>query len=281
MNRQFFLRCVQYELTLSLTLKGTEKTIKQAMRHSFLGDILMLSTARVSIPVPVEARLKNNASFNDNVNDFAREDLIGFKRPIAATFALVAPISVAFVYQGFGLIATLQVGAIISFIVAAGIYFVGKEEWPSIVAEFQEHAAAKKKAVADLRCGFGESSFLSNGRAPRFYEHDHGVLVLADAGDLKTLFFDVSSDGEDPRWELYQNGDMNRRVWRWLRLPVSREIVKFSAEGSKLNQRAPAAKIGSIEAWEAVNVALGEPLDGSVIHRSFDELKDAVEQLVR
>ena len=240
----------------------------------------MLSTARVSIPVPVAARLKSSAEFNDNVNDYAREDLIGFKRPLAAAFALIAPVAVAFVYQGAGLIPALQVGLVISFIVGAGVYLVGKQEWPNIVAEFQSHAMAKKKAVADLRCGFGESSFLSNGRAPRFFEHEHGVLVLADAGDLKTLFFDVSGDGDDPRWALYENGEMNRRVWRWLRLPVSRELVKFSAEGSKLNQRGAAPRIDSIDAWEAVNIALGEPLDGAVIHRSFDELVESVERLV-
>ena len=241
----------------------------------------MLSTARVSIPVSVAARLKTTAEFNDNVSEYAREDLIGFKRPIAAAFALIAPVAVAFVYQGDGIVPALKLGLIIMLIVGIGIYFVGKQEWPNIVAEFQSHAIAKKRAVADLRCGFGESSFLSNGRAPRFFEHDHGVLVLADAGDLKTLFFDVANDGNDPRWALYESGEMNRRVWRWLRLPVSRELVKFTAEGSKLNQRAAAPKISLIDAWEAVNIALGEPLDGSIIHRSFDELVETVERLVR
>ena len=240
----------------------------------------MLSTARVSIPVPVAARLESSASFHDNVNEFAREDLIGFKRPLAATFALIAPLAVAFAYQGAGLAGAAQVGLVIIAIVGAGVYFVGKQEWPNIVSEFQARASEKKKAVADLRCGFGESSFLSNGRAPSFFEHEHGVLVLADAGDLKTLFFDISNDDEDPRWALYESGELNRRIWRWLRLPVSREIVKFSTEGSKLNKRPPAPKISSIEAWEAVNVALGEPLDGSVIHRSFDELQESVERLI-
>lgn len=240
----------------------------------------MLSTARVSIPVPVASRLKSNAGFNDNVNEFAREDLIGFKRPIAAAFAVIAPIAVAFAYQSSGFAGAAQVGIVILAIVCTGIYFIGRAEWPNIVAEFQAHSDAKKKAVADLRCGFGESSFLSNGRSPQFFEHDHGVLVLADAGDLKTLFFDISNDGSDPRWALYESGEMNRRVWRWLRLPVSREIVKFSTEGSKLTQRPSAPKIRSIDAWEAINLSLGEPLDGAVIHRSFDELKESAERLV-
>ena len=240
----------------------------------------MLSTARVEIPAPVTARLRNAASFNDNVNEFAREDLIGFKRPIAAAFALIAPVALALVYQGSGIGATLQASALILVIVIAGVYLAGRKEWPDIVAAFQERSIEKRKAVADLRCGFGESSFLSNGRSPRFIEHEHGVFALADAGDLKTLFFDISNDGADPRWELYVSGEMNRRVWRWLRLPVSREVVKFSTEGSKMVQKSKTPKIDSIEAWEAVNVALGEPLDGALIHRPFDELLETVEQLV-
>ncbi len=240
----------------------------------------MLSTARVAIPVPVAARLKTNAAFSDNVNEYAREDLIGFKRPIAAAFALITPVVLAFVYQGAGFIPMLQVAGVMVFLVGGGVCFIGRQEWPTIVAEFQTHALAKKRAVADLRCGFGESSFLSNGRSPRFFEYDHGVLVLADAGDLKTLFFDISNDGHDPRWTLYADGEMHRRVWRWLRLPVSREVVKFSTEGSKLASNGAPLEIRSIEAWEAVNVALGEPLDGSVIHRPFDELVEMVERLV-
>ncbi|NOX84158.1 MAG: hypothetical protein GXP06_14470 [Alphaproteobacteria bacterium] len=240
----------------------------------------MLSTARVAIPVPVAVRLKTDAAFFDNVNDYARDDLIGFKRPIAAAFALIAPVAMAFVYQGEGAVPALKIAAMITVIVGAGVYFVGKQEWPNIVAEFQTLARAKKRAIADLRCGFGESSFLSNGRSPRFFEYEHGVIAMADAGDLKTLFFDIPNDGADPRWEQYCDGELHRRVWRWLRLPVSREVVKFSTEGSKLASTGAPPMIGSIEAWEAVNVALGEPLDGSLIHRPFDELVEMVERLV-
>ncbi|NNE42206.1 MAG: hypothetical protein HKN14_14955 [Marinicaulis sp.] len=240
----------------------------------------MLSTARVSIPAPVEIRLKNAAEFCDNVNEYAREDLIGFKRPIAAAFALTAPLALALVYKSAGFVPMVFTAATICAIVGVGIYFIGKQEWPSIVSEFKTQSTAKRKAIADLRCGFGESSFLSNGRSPRFFEYDHGVIVLADAGDLKTLFFDISNDGSDQRWEMYQNGDLYRRVWRWIRLPVSREVVKFSSEGSKLAYSGKPAHIDSIDAWEAVNVSLGEPLDGAIIHRPFDELTESVERLI-
>jgi hypothetical protein len=240
----------------------------------------MLTTARVDIPAQIAARLKVTADYSDNVNDYAREDLIGFKRPIAAAFALVMPFAVVFAYEADGPWFAIQLAGAIIALVAGGLFVIGRQEWPNIVEEFQTSVMAKKKAIADLRCGFGESSFLSNGRAPKFFLHDHGVLVLADAGDLKTLFFDISNDGTDPRWELYESGEICRRVWRWLRLPVSREVVKFSTEGARLARIGEPPRIQSIEAWEAINVSLGEPMDGAIIHESFDEVVDNVQRMM-
>ncbi len=240
----------------------------------------MLTTARVDIPSAIVARLKNAADYSDNVNDYARDDLVSFKRPIAAAFALLAPVTMAFAYHAGGPWMTLQIAGAVVAMVAGGLYVIGREEWPGIVLEFQSSVMAKRKAIADLRCGFGESSFLSNGQAPHFFEHANGVLALADAGDLKTLFFDISKDGSDPRWALYQSGEMRRRVWRWLRLPVSREVVKFSTEGGRLARVAEAQKIPSVEAWEAINVALGEPMDGAIIHRPYEELIDDIKRLM-
>ncbi len=240
----------------------------------------MLTTARVEIPAPIVARLKHAADYSDNVNDYAREDLIGFNRPLAAAFALITPLTLALTYQAGGAVMTLKLALVMIVMVAGGIYVIGRREWPNIVAKFQDCVMAKRQAIADLRCGFGESSFLSNGRAPKFYEHANGVLVFADAGDLKTLFFDISKDGSDPRWELYQNGEIRRRVWRWLRMPVSREVVKFSTEGARLARVEKAPMIPTIEAWEAINVALGEPMDGAIIHRPFDEVIDDVNRMM-
>lgn len=239
----------------------------------------MLTTAQVGLPAPVEARLKNEAAYSEDVHDYAREDLIGFKRPLAAAFALVAPFTLAVIGRASGLADVTIAALIIAGVLVFGLVIVGKLEWPNIVARFQHCAMVKRRAAADLRCGFGESSFLSNSRAPRFFEHENGVLVLADAGDFKTLFFDVDKSGGDPRWALYLNGGLNRKIWRWLRLPVSRELLRFSTEGSKIEPSKPPMEIRSIDAWEAINVALGEPLDGAVIHRPFDEVTEAVERL--
>jgi len=238
----------------------------------------MLTTARVDIPAPVVSRLKRYAEYSENVNDYAREDLVGFKRPVAAAFALLTPFTLAFAYLADGPWMTVQIAGAIFAMVAGGLFVIGRQEWPAIVENFQNSVMTKRKAVADLRCGFGESSFLSNGRAPRFFEYAHGVLAVTDAGDLKTLFFDIPNDGSDPRWELYRSGELQRRVWRWLRLPVSREVVKFATEGAKLGRAAEPLRIETIEAWEAVNVSLGEPMDGAIIHRPFEDVVETIER---
>ncbi len=240
----------------------------------------MYNTARVDIPAPIEVRLKRSSEFVDNIMEFAREDLIGFRRPLAATFAFTAPLVLAFVYQAAGFLPMFKIASSYFVVAAAGLYLVGRDQWPDLVDEFETRTVEKRKAVADLKCGFTESSFLSLVRAPRFIEHDHGVLVFADVGDFKTLFFSISNDVSDPRWRPYVEGELSRRVWRWMRLPVSRELIKFGVEGSKLQLHSEPPKINSIDVWEAVNVALGEPLDGAVIHRPFDELTESIGRLL-
>ena len=241
----------------------------------------MLNTDRVAIPAPVEVRLKRSAQFVDNIMDFAREDLIGFKRPLAATFAFTAPLVMAFVYHAGGLVYMLQIGASYLIVGLGGLYLVGREAWPKIVDEFEARTIEKRRALADLKCGFSELSFLNLSRAPRYFEHENGVIIFADAGDFRTLFFTIENSDRDDRWNLYINGEFDRRVWRWLRLPVSRDIVKFSTEASKLpTVKSDPQRIRSVDAWEAINVALGEPLDGAIIHRPFDEVVESVERML-
>ncbi len=240
----------------------------------------MLSTARVELPAQIEIQLKAAAEFVDNLMDFARDDLIGFRRPLAAAFALSAPVVLALVFWSLGLRAMLEVGVGYFAIAGAGLALIGSKLWPGLVEEFDARSFAKRKAIADLKCGFGEASFLNLTRASRVFEHECGAIALADAGDLRTLFFSIESGEHDPRWALYRAGELNRRVWRWLRLPVSRELVKFATEGSKHPETQSPRMIRSIDAYEAVHLALGEPLDGAIIHRPFDEVVDMVERLL-
>jgi hypothetical protein len=240
----------------------------------------MLNTDRVAIPAATEKRLRASAEFVENITAFARDDLIGFRRPLAATFAFTAPLVLALVYYTGGVGHLLQIGGAYFATAFGGLFIVGRNAWPTIVDEFEQRTIEKRRAVADLKCGFSESSFLNLSRAPRYFEHENGVLVFADAGDFKTLFFSIENSPHDSRWQLYVDGELDRRVWRFLRLPVSREIVRFSTEASKLPaSKYGATKIRSVDAWEAINVALGEPLDGAIIHRPFDEIIDSVGRL--
>ncbi len=237
----------------------------------------MLTTSRTTLPDPIATRLKIAAEFVDDLSQFARDNLLGFKRPIATTFALVAPVLFALVYYTFDLPTVSKLALFFCIIAFAGIYLVARISWPTVVEEFQIQSVARRQAIADLRCGFGESSHLNLSQAPRFYEHANGLLVLADAGEWRTIFFSIDSAGEDPRWAFYLNGDLDRRVWKWVRLPVSHEVVAFSSVGTKLPQTEHMRTISSIDAWEAVNLALGEPIDGSVIHLPFDEAVEVAE----
>ena len=240
----------------------------------------MLTTQRVEIPAPVAVELKTAASFVDDIMEYAREDLIGFRRPIAATFAYLTPIVCVFACWAGGAGPAAVITLLYFALAIGGMAVVGRYEWPHVVSTFEAHTFRKRRAEADLRCGFTEACFLKLSRAPRFFEHEHGVLVFADAGDFKTLFLSIEKGDSDPRWPVYERRDMYRRVWRWMRLPVSREHVSFGAEGSKLPQEAAVKTIGTVEAWEAIHTFLGEPLDGAVIHRPFEEIVGSVERLL-
>ncbi len=240
----------------------------------------MLTTQRVDIPSPVAVELKTAASFVDDIMEYAREDLIGFRRPIAATFAYLTPIVCVFACWAGGVWQAAVITLAYFTIAIGGMALVGKKEWPRLVAAFEAGSYKKRRAEADLRCGFTEACFLKLSQAPRFFEHEHGVLVFADAGDFKTIFLSIDKDNADPRWAVYRARGLDRRVWRWMRLPVSREHVSFGTEGSRLSASGPVKSISSIEAWEAVHTFLGDPMDGAVIHRSFDEIVGAVERLL-
>lgn len=238
----------------------------------------MISIDRVALPAPVEASLKSRAAFVENVNEFAREDLIGFKRPLAATFATAGPIGLAFVAHSFGLASTVQWAASFVLMTGAGLYLVGRQIWPGLVDEYQRQSAQKRRAQADLNCGFGEASHLIQRRAPFLAAYDGGVLVFADAGDFKTLFFNVADSEDDPRWVYYLHGELNRKVWRWLRLPVSREVVRFSAQGTRAGVANRPVEISTIDAFDAIHAALDQPTDGGVLNLPLEDVVDIVER---
>ncbi|MEM9169663.1 MAG: hypothetical protein AAGC56_08400 [Pseudomonadota bacterium] len=240
----------------------------------------MLRSERTAIPQSVEARLQRLAAFSKSPTDFARDDLVGFRRPLAAVFALTAPIIAAFVFHTAGIGPTVKTAALYTAYVAIGLVIVGRLEWPRLLEAYEEREAAKKRANADLKCGFSQVNHLRQTRAPMFVEYDHGVLVLADAGDLRTLFFSIPADDRDPRWERYRGGDLHRRDWRWSRLPVSGEIYRFSTLGPMIERPRGIWRVSSIDEWEALHVSFRDPQDGDLLPFAFDDLAERVSQMV-
>ena len=66
---------------------------------------------------------------------------------------------------------------------------------------------------------------------PLCMSHEHGVILLIAIDDNRSLLLDVSSVGDDPRWNLQQAGKLMCRDWRWLRLGDNLGSSCFVADG--------------------------------------------------
>ena len=240
----------------------------------------MLTIAQVDIPTQVRARLKERAAFSDSWAVFTREHLAGFRQPVAAAFAVIGPVLVAFVYAVSDFLTMVEVGSVFglcALMFILGAWYVNRRD---IRAAFERSTRERREALSDLRAGTAQATGLTHKDRPVFYEHEHGVISLADGGDGRTLYFDVDGDGTDPRWFLYLNGDMHRQDWRWLRLQGTGCIVEFEASGKRLAALGDTPYVEAPDAWEAISLALGEPRDGDAIDMPFAEVKQTVARLI-
>lgn len=237
----------------------------------------MLTVARIELPKSVASRLQAEADFSESFAEFARENLVGFRRPAATAVALIGPIVIAFVYMASGPLSALVTALVFSSAAAVVLGIAAWINWGGIVSDYAARQKARRRAADDLRAGFGEEIALPLAKAPKFYEHEHGVIVLAPAGPWKTIFFDVPGFEGDSRWYLYLNGDLHRRHWRWLRLPTSGAVAQFEATGERLARIGDTPYVEAPEAWEAVQAALGEPEDGAIIPYTFEDAVGLVE----
>jgi hypothetical protein len=240
----------------------------------------MLTVARVDLPEPITKRLREKAAFSESWNAYTTEHLAGFRQPVAAAVAVVGPILVAFTYATSGFFTMVQVASVFGFSAAMfllGAWYVNRRD---IEASFERSTQARRLAKADLKVGQVEEAGLTLTTRPVFYEHEHGVIVLADSGDGRTLYFDVDGMGEDARWFLYVNGDMHRASWKWLKLLGSGEVTDFEARGQRLAGIGDTPYVEAPDAWEAISLALGEPQDGDVIDMPFAEVKQTISRLL-
>ena len=240
----------------------------------------MLTANTVPLPDEVARALRTEAAFSETWNTFLREHLAGFRQPVAATAAIIGPILIAFTYAASGAVAMREVAMTFGLTTAMfvlGAWYVNRRD---IRAAFARHTAVAQSAKRDLKAGQADAVDLDLRDRPAFYEHEHGVVILADAGDGRTLYFDVDGDGFDARWFLYVNGDLHRRRWSWLRLKGTGAVRGMRAEGACLPDRQDTPYVKAPDAWEAVSLALGEPQDGEVIDMPFAEVTRTVDRLL-
>ncbi|MBB4658787.1 hypothetical protein [Parvularcula dongshanensis] len=240
----------------------------------------MLRVATVDLPESVTRRLAERAAFSESWGEFLKEHLAGFRQPVAAAAALIGPILVAFVYAVSDFTTMVEVAGTFGLTAIAfllGAWYVNRHD---IREAYARHMTAQRQAKADLKAGRGVAADLLLKTRPSFYEHEHGVIVLADSGDGRTLYFDVDGTGDDPRWFLYVNGDMHRGNWRWLKLLGSGNVTEFEAKGQRLAGIGDTPYVDAPDAWEAISLALGEPQDGDVVDMPFEEVKQTVSRLL-
>ena len=240
----------------------------------------MLTIAKVDLPISLRKRLQEEAAFSDSFNHYTTENLIGFRQPVATAVAVVGPILFAFIYYVTDFLTLVEVAG--SFALSAAAFLLGG--WyvnrHGIRDSYQRHTKARKNAKANLRSGVGESVALTMKTAPVFYEHEHGVICLAAAGEGKTLYFNIDSFENDPRWFIYINGDMHRPNWRWIKLMGSGAVAEFEASGQRMAKIGDTPYVEAPDAWEAISIALGEPEDGAIVEKPLEDVTAIISRLI-
>lgn len=112
-----------------------------------------------------------------------------------------------------------------------------------------------------------------------FIEHEHGVIVLLPVDKRRTLYLDLSSVADDPRWERWwANKRIFRRDWSWFRVNAENGAqlltVSFKTAGEAFRPRLFAQDAGGYDPDIGGDLFewLGTPADGDLLDRDFDEI---------
>lgn len=238
----------------------------------------MHTIARVEIPRSVRSELEGAVGVVDSAIDFFRRRLFTTTNATVVLAFILAAVFITGAALREGPDAAMR-AAIVFFVGwSAATLFAVVATYPGVARDLAEAKKRGKVAIRDLEAGYGEHNALELARPPRFFEHDYGILVLADAGFCETLYFDIAKSDHDPRWQLYLDGALYQRSWRWLRLARSKAIVDFIAAGARLSSRDPVYFVDAPDAWEAVAQVLGQPRDGEIIRLTFDDAVFNVER---
>lgn len=240
----------------------------------------MLSVAEIDLPPAVRDKLRERAAFSDSFGRFTRLRLLGFNQPVAATIAFLAPIVIAFGYAAADVHTAIEVALVFAFACALMLLGAWIANRTFLRDAYDQATHARKSARADLKIGKGTEMALTIKTPALFYENAEGVVVFADAGDNRTVFFDVRADRADPRWFLYLNGDLHREKWSWIRLASSGEVFGFSAAGHRRIPLGQPPYVEATEAWDSIALALGDPADGDLIDMPLSEVERTISRLL-
>lgn len=240
----------------------------------------MLVSSEVELPPQLREQLRSQAAFTSTFLQFAKDHIAGFQQPVAAAAAIILPVLLAFTHAVGGIFSAIEVA--VTFGVTTALFLLGAwiAKRDDIAWAYSEGVENRRRASEDLRSGRGESLTLSLRNAPLFVEHDDGVIVLAEADDGRTLYFDIAATPEDPRWFLHVNGDLYRTEWSWLRLKGSGTVARFSARGQHIAEPSEPLWSKAPDTWDAISLALGEPEDGDLIDLSMTEASQTVRRLL-
>lgn len=240
----------------------------------------MLTAATIVLPPEIRDRLRERAAFAQSFGDFVVDRLLGFGQPVAAAAALLGPLTISFAYLAadfFSMIEAATVFGSATVLILGAAYISNRQR---IRDDYLRRAEARRQARDDLRAGAGTQVSLRLGRPPICLEHSGGVVVFADAGRGKTVFLDIPSDQDDPRWFRYLNGDLGRLEWSWLRLGGSGAVTAFETAGPLVSALGPPMTLDLPAGWDAISLALGDPRDGDVIDMPRDEIERTMERLL-
>lgn len=240
----------------------------------------MLTIAEIDLPPSARERLRERAAFTDSFERFTRLNILGFNQPVAACAGLMIPLVIAVAYAASDFWTTLQVTSVFLFATSLLLFGTWIVNRTFLRRAYDQATEARKQAKADLKVGRGDEMALTIKTPALFFENADGVVVFADAGDDRTVFFNIHADREDPRWFLYLNGDLHRERWSWIRLAKSREVFGFSAAGHVRTEPGHPLYVEAPEGWDAIALALGDPADGDLIDMPLHEVERTISRLL-
>lgn len=240
----------------------------------------MLSVTPIDLPSPVLEELRARAAYPQSFLGYVQSSLASLEQPVALAAALVGPVLVAMAFLVGGTILMLKTAAIIlsmALMLFLGAYLLRQDD---LAWSYEQTAEIGDVARAALRSGRGDSVTLSLTAEPCFVAHPDGLIVIAKAADARAVYFDLENGYPDARWHLWTEDHPIQTEWQWIRPEGASAVLAFDTSGPVLPGPRDYHHTDAPDAWEAVSLALGEPMDGDLIDMPFEEARATVLRLL-